>query len=71
MCILIDTKHKALVDSKTGEKVHPACFDDLIQYHAYLINSRHRGEATQKLKAVFNGEKVISDMVKHAKGEQK
>jgi hypothetical protein len=70
MCILIDTKHKALVNSKTNEKVYPACFDDLIQYHAYLLCSKHPEQAQQKLKAVFKGEKVISDMVTHARGDK-
>ena len=69
MCILIDTKHKALVCSKTGNKVYPACFDDLIAYHAYLLSSKHPKQAEQKLKDVFAGEKVITELTKRAQGK--
>ena len=64
MCILIDTKHKALVDSKTGKKVYPSCFDDLIAYHSYLLGSKHPKQACQALEDVFKGEKLISKMIK-------
>ena len=69
MCILIDYKHKALVDSKSGEKVHPACFDDLMQLCAYLNTSGKHGEeqAQQRLKDVFRGEKVMTELVKVTK----
>jgi len=70
MTIYIDSKHKALVCSKTGDKVYPSCFNDLIQYHSYLLTSKHPEEAPKKLKAVFKGEKVVSDMIKHARSEK-
>jgi len=69
MCIYIDSKNRALVNSKTGESVYPDCFDDLIAYHAYLIASKHPKQACEKLKDVFKGEKVISEMIMKARGE--
>ena len=69
MCILIDPKHKALVDSKTGKSMKPSCFDDLIAYHAYLLG-RHPKQANQMLKDVFGGEKVMSNMVLKMRGEK-
>lgn len=69
MCILIDYKNKALINSKTKVKVYPNCFDDLVQYHAYLCYKGQVDYAEHKLKEVFKGEKVISDMVKFARGE--
>ena len=71
MCILIDTKNKKLIESKTGESVQPACFDDLIQYHSYLIAGKHPKQAHQALKDVFAGEKVITKMVETAGGVKK
>ena len=68
MCILIDTKNKALVESKTGDMVQPACFDDLISYHAYLITGKHPKQAHQALKDVFKGEKVITKLKEVASG---
>jgi len=69
MCIMIDYKKKTLVNSKTQDKVKPACFDDLVQYHAYLISSKHPKQAQDKLRAVFDGEKVMTELVKRASGE--
>lgn len=63
MCILIDTKNKTLIDSKTGDTVKPSCFDDLIAYHSYLLTSKHPKLAHQTLKDVFKGEKVITNMI--------
>lgn len=65
MCIYIDSQNKALINSKSGKSVHPSCWDDLVQYHAYLLTSKHPEHAQQVLKNVFKGEKVISDMIKH------
>ena len=67
MCILIDPKNKALIDSKTQTKVFPACFDDLVQYHAYLLTGKHPKMAQQCLKDVFKGERVITGIVEGVK----
>ena len=65
MCILIDYQHKALINSKSGEKVYPKCFDDLMSYCAYLNSSGKHGEeqAEQRLKDVFKGERVMTELV--------
>ena len=65
MCILIDTKNKMLIESKTGETVSPSCFDDLIQYHAYLCGGKYPEEAQRALKRVFKGERIMHDMLVH------
>jgi hypothetical protein len=70
MCIMIDSQHRALVESKTGEKMFPGCFNDLVQYHAYLMGSKHPEQAQKVLKRVFQGEKVIQEMNLHARGEK-
>ena len=71
MCILIDTKHKTLVCSKTGKTVKLDCFDDLIAYHAYLLGRGGEKKALCVLKDAFNGSKVITDMVLTMRGEKK
>lgn len=62
MTLLVDFKHKALIDSKSGDKAFPTCFDELMDYHAYLLNSKHPNEAQRILKRVFEGELVITNM---------
>lgn len=70
MCILINYDKKVLIDSKTGSKTKPGCFDDLIAYHSYLLSRGHEKFAQQMLKdVVHDGEKVISKMIKSMKGD--
>lgn len=63
MCVILNTKEKALVDSITGDILRPSCFDDLVAYHSYLIGIGKSKEAKTLLKDVFKGEKIISNMV--------
>jgi hypothetical protein len=69
MCILINYEKKALVDSKSGKKCKPTCFDDLVAYHAYLLSRGHGKFAQQMLSDVYHdSEKVISKMIKSIQG---
>jgi len=62
--------HYKLVDDtrsvekeSSGEQYHINCYDDLKPYYAYLVG-KHGHEAGQKmLKNVFNGEKVMSELI--------
>ena len=67
MCrIKINQKEKALVDGKTGEILRPSCFDELSAVHSYLLGFQRIKEADDLLKRVFEGEMVISNMIKNA-----
>jgi len=60
--IKINEKERALVNCKTGEILRPACWDDLILYHAYLAG-KNAASASVLLDKVFAGEKVMSEML--------
>ena len=67
MCrIKINTKERALVDTKTAEVLRPNCFDTLAVYHSYLLSRGQTRDADDLLRRVFKGEKVISDMIEQA-----
>jgi hypothetical protein len=67
MCkIKINHKEKALVNCKTGEILHPSCFDDLSLLHNYMVQDGNASGADELLERVFKGEKVITNMIEEA-----
>lgn len=63
MTYFINQKEKCIVNAKNGDIIRPSCFDDLVLYHNYLLSTSGEKHATQILKRVVQGEKVISDMI--------
>lgn len=67
----LSLNEKAVVKDSTGEKMFPNCFADLAPYYSYVLGSKGKKQAQQVLRSVFNGEQVISDLIKHAQGTGK
>jgi len=66
MCkYVINVEEKAVIKTTTGELVRPSCFHDLNLYYTYLISTGEEKAAGTLLKKVFQGEKVISNMIKN------
>lgn len=64
MCILLNTKEKILIDSKTGDIVKPSCFDGISQYVSYYKNKYRTDDGVQRhLKKIFKGEMKLADMI--------
>jgi hypothetical protein len=63
MTYFINETEKCIINGKNGDIIKPSCIDDLIIYHKYVLDSEGEREASQLLKRVVNGEKVISDMI--------
>lgn len=73
MTYFINEEEKCIVNAKNGKIVRPACYDDLVLYYKYILGSDGEKAASQVLKRVVHGEKVISDMVAYMQnnGENK
>lgn len=56
---------KCIINAKNGEIIRPSCFNDLVLYHNYVLDTDGEKAALQILKRVAQGEKVISDMVEY------
>jgi len=67
----LDPAEKAVVKDTTGEKMYPSCFDDLAIYYSYVCGTEGVAEGQKVLKAVFKGEKVISNLVEFARNHGK
>ena len=63
MHIILNKEEGCLVNLKNGNILTPDCMVDLISYHTYLIDSKKEKEASKLLNDVWNGEKVISNMI--------
>lgn len=71
MTYFINEKERCIVNAKNGDIIRPACFDDLILYYNYVQSTDGEKAATQLLKRVSQGEKVISDMVAYNSSQEK
>lgn len=60
---ILDDATQSVVKESNGEQYHINCYGDLKPYYAYVVG-KHGHDAGQKmLKNVFNGEKVISQLI--------
>lgn len=63
MTYILNEKEKAIINAKNGDVIRPSCFADLVLYHNYILNTDGEKAASQLLKRVALGEKVISNMI--------
>lgn len=63
MTIHLNRKEKCLVNGDNGDIIRPSCWDDLSQYHSYLISKGLTSAAEGLLNDVVYGKKVISEMI--------
>jgi hypothetical protein len=62
---LLNDEEKAIVDTHTGKLSRPSCYDTLAPYHCYLYGLKgHKKDAQHLLRDIFNGEQVISNMIR-------
>ena len=59
----LDVTTKSVVRVSNGEQYHISCYDDLAPYYAYLSGKFGHDAAQKMLKNVFNGEKVMSELI--------
>lgn len=57
---------KSVKKDSTGEELHVNCYDDLKPYYAYVCSKDSAKAGQQMLRNVFNGEKVIKNMIENA-----
>lgn len=62
----LNPENKSVVKNDTGEEFFPSCYNDLSQYYSYICGTESNTEGQKVLKAVFKGEKVISNLIKYA-----
>ena len=60
--IKLDYSKKAVVDTATGRAIAPACWDDLVAYHAYLEGNGNADFAQEKLCDVLHGRLVMTEL---------
>jgi len=68
MSYFINEIERCVVNGKTGEILRPSCYDDLILYHKYILGQQGEKEASNLLKRVVEGEKVMTNMINFIKG---
>lgn len=64
--IHINHKFKILIDSGTGDAMHPECWDNLIPYVSYIAARNHPSYAQAILRRVMSGELVITKLIEQA-----
>lgn len=62
----LNLEDRSVEKDGTGEKIFPTCFNDLALYYSYVCGTEGVAEGQKVLKAVFKGEKVISNLIKFA-----
>ncbi len=60
--LTLDHEKKAVVDQATGQSISPACWDDLVAYHAYLEGKGNADYAQEKLRDVLHGRLVMTEL---------
>lgn len=62
MSYFINEEEKCVINAKNGSIIRPKCINDLIIYHRYILEKEGNKAASNLLKRVVEGEKVISNM---------
>lgn len=63
----LNLPEKCIINGNDGQLMRPPCINDVIALHAYLIGSGESQQAQQLLSNIFNGEKVITNMLEKIK----